>query len=243
MPYTTCLGDTYDSGEFEALMDQAMAQADWAGFEARRAESLRRGKYRGIGLATYIERCGGGPPEVAAGSFGDDGILTVAIGTMDNGQGHKTSYSQILSGELGIDMENIRIFQGDSDRAPPGMTGGSRSVPVGGSAMLGLAAAIVDKGRRTAADMLEAAAGDVEYGDGAYRVAGTDREVGLFDVARRAQGERRTAGRILRNARPRPTRFRTAPMSSSWRSTPRRPRSRSCAIRWSTISAPSSTRC
>ncbi|MXY38242.1 MAG: xanthine dehydrogenase family protein [Rhodospirillaceae bacterium] len=187
MPYTTCLGDTYDSGEFEALMDQAMAQADWAGFEARRAESLRRGKYRGVGLATYIERCGGGPPEVAAGSFGDDGILTVAIGTMDNGQGHKTSYSQILSGELGIDMENIRIFQGDSDRAPPGMTGGSRSVPVGGSAMLGLAAAIVDKGRRTAADMLEAAAGDVEYGDGAYRVAGTDREVGLFDVARRAQ--------------------------------------------------------
>ena len=131
MPYATCLGDTYDSGEFEALMDETMAQADWAGFEARRAESAKRGKYRGIGLATYIERCGGGPPEVAAGTFGDDGILTVAIGTMDNGQGHKTSYSQILSGELGIDAENIRIFQGDSDRAPPGMTVGPLR-PVGG---------------------------------------------------------------------------------------------------------------
>lgn len=187
MPYATCLGDTYDSGEFEALMDDAMAQADWAGFEARRAESAKRGKYRGIGLATYIERCGGGPPEVAAGSFGDDGILTVAIGTMDNGQGHQTAYSQILSGELGIDAENIRIFQGDSDRAPPGMTGGSRSVPVGGAAMLGLAALIVDKGRKTAADMLEAAATDVEYGEGAYRVAGTDREVSLFDVAHEAK--------------------------------------------------------
>ena len=187
MPYATCLGDTYDSGEFEALMDEAMAQADWAGFEARRAESAKRGKYRGIGLATYIERCGGGPPEAAAGSFGDDDILTVAIGTQDNGQGHRTSYSQILSGELGIDAENIRIFQGDTDRAPPGLTGGSRSVPVGGAAMLGLAALIVDKGRQTAADMLEAATADVEYGDGAYRVAGTDREVSLFDVAREAK--------------------------------------------------------
>ncbi len=187
MPYATCLGDTYDSGDFEPLMDEAMAQADWAGFEARRAGSAKRGKYRGIGLATYIERCGGGPPEVAAGSFGDDDILTVAIGTMDNGQGHQTAYSQILSGELGIDAENIRIFQGDSDRAPPGMTGGSRSVPVGGAAMLGLAAAIVDKGRQTAADMLEAAAADIEYGDGSYRIAGTDREVSLFDVARKAK--------------------------------------------------------
>ena len=187
MPYATCLGDTYDSGAFEALMDEAMVQADWAGFEARRAESAKRGKYRGIGLATYIERCGGGPPETAAGSFGDDDILTVAIGTMDNGQGHQTAYSQILSGELGIDAENIRIFQGDSDRAPPGMTGGSRSVPVGGAAMLGLAATIVDKGRRTAADMLEAAAADIEYSDGFYRVAGTDRAVSLFDVAREAK--------------------------------------------------------
>ena len=198
MPYATCLGDTYDSGAFEALMDEAMVQADWAGFEARRAESAKRGKYRGIGLATYIERCGGGPPETAAGSFGDDDILTVAIGTMDNGQGHQTAYSQILSGELGIDAENIRIFQGDSDRAPPGMTGGSRSVPVGGAAMLGLAATIVDKGRRTAADMLEAAAADNRI----WRrlLSGRRHRQGSVAVRGRppGEGEWRTAGRQLR---------------------------------------------
>jgi len=187
MPYDTCLGDTYDSGEFETLMDKAIAQADWAGFEARRADSARRGKHRGIGLATYIERCGGGPPETAAGSFSDDDILTVAIGTQDNGQGHQTSYTQILSGELGVDAENIRIFQGDSHSAPPGMTGGSRSVPVGGAAMLGLAEKIIEKGKKAAADLLEVAAAGVEYSDGNYRVAGTDREVSLFDVARKAK--------------------------------------------------------
>ncbi len=187
MPYRTCLGDTYDTGEFEALMDRAMDRADWAGFEARRAESARRGCYRGIGLATYIERCGGGSAETAVGSFGDDDTLAVAIGTQDNGQGHRTSYGQILSGELGIDLEAVRIVQGDTDRAPPGMTGGSRSVPVGGSAMVGLAARIIDKGRETAAGMLEAAAEDIEYGDGTYRVVGTDRDVSLFDVARKAK--------------------------------------------------------
>ncbi len=189
MPYDTCLGDTYDSGEFEILMDKALAQADWSGFEARRADSARRGKYRGIGLATYIERCGGGAAETAAGTFSEDGILTVAIGTQDNGQGHQTSYTQILSNELGIDAENIRIFQGDTHRTPPGMTGGSRSVPVGGAAMLGLAKKIIEKGGKTAAEMLEVAVADLEYSDGTYHVAGTDRQVSLFDVVKAAKEE------------------------------------------------------
>lgn len=187
MPYATCLGDTYDSGDFETLMNKALDQSDWQGFEARRAESAKRGKLRGIGLATYIERCGGGSAETAVGAFSDDGMLTVAIGTQDNGQGHSTSYAQILSGELGIDAEQIRIFQGDTHKAPPGMTGGSRSVPVGGAAMLGLAEKVIEKGKTTAADMLEVAAADLEYDDGSYRVAGTDRTVTLFDVAKKAK--------------------------------------------------------
>ncbi len=120
MPYTTCLGDVYDSGEFEAVMDQGMANADWAGFEARRAEAARRGKLRGIGMATYIERCGGGAPETAIAKFEEDDTVTVLIGTMENGQGHATSYKQIMSEALGIDAERINIVQGDTDRTPRG---------------------------------------------------------------------------------------------------------------------------
>ncbi len=189
MPYDAPLPVVYDSGDFPAIMEKAMEQADWAGFEARRAEATQRGKYRGIGMASYIERCGGGPPETAIAKFDTDGRdrVTIYIGTMENGTGLTTSYTQIMSGALGIDAEKIIIMQGDTDLCPPGLTGGSRSVPVGGAAVLGVADSIKARGMEIAAHVLEVAPGDVEYDDGEYRVAGTDRTMTLFDVARAAK--------------------------------------------------------
>jgi len=188
MPYRTALGNSYDSGDFTAVMADAMGRADWAGFEARRADSARRGKLLGIGLAGYIERCGGGNPETALLEFDvDEDGVTVIIGNQRNGQGHLTMYAQILCDRLGLAPEQIRLVQGDSDRVPFGMTGGSRAAPVGGAAVLGAADRVIEKGRLVAAQLLEAAAVDVEFADAAFRVAGTDRRVGLFEVVRAAR--------------------------------------------------------
>ncbi len=185
MPYDAPLPVVYDSGDFQTIMEMAMDQADWAGFEARRAEAAKQGKYRGIGMACYIERCGGGAPETAIAKFDDDGV-TIYIGTMENGTGLTTSYTQILSGALAIDAERITIKQGDTDLCPPGLTGGSRSVPVGGAAVLGVADSIRQKGMEIAAHVLEVAPADVEYDDGEYRVAGTDRTMSIWEVAKAA---------------------------------------------------------
>ena len=189
MPYTTPLGDVYDSGEFAVAMESCMEKAGWAGFEARRAEAAARGRLRGVGMATYIERCGGAPAETASLEFGDDDSVTLVMGTQENGQGQETSYRQILSGELGIDSEAIRFVQGDSDRVSPGFTGGSRMGAVAGAAVLGAAQEVKEKARLIAANMLEAAPVDIEFDDGAFIVAGTDRSVSLFDVARAAHDD------------------------------------------------------
>jgi aerobic carbon-monoxide dehydrogenase large subunit len=188
MPYHTALGNDYDSGEFAALMDKAIARSDWTGFAARRAEAKKRGKLRGIGMANYIEKCGGGPPETAVVKFKDDDTVDVLIGCQANGQGHETMYKQIMSQELGIDQEKIRVIQGDSDIVPDGMTGGSRAGAVGGVAMLGVADKVRKKGRDIAAGMLEVSAVDVEFRDGEFHVSGTDRKVSLFAVAKKAKG-------------------------------------------------------
>jgi carbon-monoxide dehydrogenase large subunit len=188
MPYLTPLDNmTYDSGEFQAVMEEAMKNADWDGFEKRRAESKKNGKLRGIGMATYIERCGGGAPETAKVRFNDDDTLTIYIGTQDNGQGHTTSYKQIMSQALDIDADKINIVQGDTDVVPAGFTGGSRSVPVGGAAVLGAGDEIRDKGKAIAAHLMEVADVDVEYADGVYTVAGTDKKTSLFEVAKAAK--------------------------------------------------------
>ncbi len=188
IPYKTALGDTYDSGDFETVMRKGMEKADWKGFPARRAASLARGKWRGIGMATYVEKCSGGAPETAKAVFNDDGTITIFTGNQTNGQGHETAIAQIASAQLGIDMETIRIVQGDSDAVPEGMTGGSRTIAVNGAATLGVAEKIIAKGRPLAANMLEASAADIDYKDGAYRIVGTDRSVSLFDVAKANKG-------------------------------------------------------
>ncbi|MBM3489821.1 MAG: xanthine dehydrogenase family protein molybdopterin-binding subunit [Alphaproteobacteria bacterium] len=193
LPYRTPMGDVIDSGEFERVMDECMRAADWVGFEARRAEAKRRGRLRGIGMASYVERCSGGFPETAQLRFNPDDSVTIVIGTQHNGQGHETSYRQILSHVLGIDAERIHLLQGDSDVVPFGLTGGSRSIPVGGSAVLGAAEKVIERGKQVAGDLLETAAVDIEFSDGRFRVAGTDRSVTLFEVAKGAR-ERPTAG-------------------------------------------------
>jgi carbon-monoxide dehydrogenase large subunit len=187
MPWNTALGDTYDSGDFETVMRKAMERAEWAGFAQRRAEALRHGKWRGIGMATYVEKCSGPPDETAVAKFQDDDIIAVYLGNQTNGQGHETAFTQIMSDRLGVDAERIRIVQGDSDVTPDGMTGGSRAIPVAGAAVQGVSDKIIAKGKMVAAHVLEAAAGDIEYRDGEFRIVGTDRRLTLFEAARAAK--------------------------------------------------------
>ena len=189
IPYKTALGDTYDSGDFETVMRKGMDKADWKGFAARRAESAKRGKWRGIGMATYVEKCSGGSPETAKAVFNDNGTITIFTGNQTNGQGHETAIAQIASAQLGIDMETIRIVQGDSDVVPEGMTGGSRTIAVNGAATMGVAEKIIAKGKSLAANMLEASAADIDYKDGSFKIVGTDRSVSLFDVAKANKGQ------------------------------------------------------
>jgi carbon-monoxide dehydrogenase large subunit len=187
IPWNTALGDTFDSGDFDTVMLKGLEKADWTGFPARRAASLAKGKWRGIGMATYVEKCSGGAPESAIAKFNEDDTITVFVGVQTNGQGHETAFTQIMSARLGVDSDRIRIVQGDSDFTPEGMTGGSRSIPVAGAAVLGVSDNIIEKGKLVAASAMEAAVGDIEYADATFRIVGTDRTMSLFDVARAAR--------------------------------------------------------
>src|SRR5882724_999826 len=186
IPYTSPTKLIFDSGEFEKIMDAAMDNADWKGFKARRKASQKRGRLRGIGMATYTERCGGGFPETASIEFKGDRVDLV-MGNQEYGTGIVTSYKQVVSDRLGIDADRIDVVYGDSDRSPRGLTGGSRSLPVGGSALHEASLKIIDKGKQIAANLLEASAVDIEYGDGTFRVVGTDSQVDLFAVAEAAK--------------------------------------------------------
>jgi carbon-monoxide dehydrogenase large subunit len=186
IPYTSPTKLTFDSGEFEKIMDAAMEQADWNGFKARQRESRKRGKLRGIGMATYTERCGGGFPETASIEFKGDRVDLV-MGNQEYGTGLVTSYKQVVSDRLGIDADRIDVVYGDSDRSPRGLTGGSRALPVGGSALHEASLKIIGKGKQIAANLLEASAADIEFGGGQFRIVGTDRHADLFDVAKAAR--------------------------------------------------------
>jgi carbon-monoxide dehydrogenase large subunit len=188
MPYRTATGAIYDSGEFARNLDDAVARADRPGLAARKREAARQGKLRGMGIATYVEACGGAPGEVARLQVEQSGRVTVFIGTQSNGQGHETAYKQIIGEHLGVGPDAIDIVQGDSRRVPTGNgTGGSRSVPIGGAAIQGGALKIQEKARLRAAEILEAAAVDVVFADGRFAVVGTDRSLGLAEIA--AAGE------------------------------------------------------
>jgi carbon-monoxide dehydrogenase large subunit len=181
------LGYTYDSGDFARLTDLALERADAAGFPERRRASEARGELRGLGVAYYIERCASGADESARVQVLPEGRVRLYIGTMNNGQGHETAYSQIVSDALGVPFEAVEVIQGDTDLVATGRgTGGSRSVPVGGSAVKATSDRVVERAKALAADLLEAAEADIVFEEGRFRVVGTDRTVGLFEVAARA---------------------------------------------------------
>jgi carbon-monoxide dehydrogenase large subunit len=183
-PYATATGRSYDSGDYERIMDSALSRAGWRDFGARRKKSEEAGRLRGIGLAYYVEICAVMGGENAYIEFDKSGRVAVKIGTQSTGQGHETSYAQMVAGRLGVDIDRIDIIQGDTDRVPTGEgTVGSRSMVIGGSAICQSADSLVDAGRRMAGELLEAADPDIEFDEGTYRVAGTDRTVSLIDVA------------------------------------------------------------
>jgi len=184
MPYTNPFGIVYDSGEYAAVQDRAVALADWAGFETRRLEARARGRYRGIGVANYIEIATGAPRERAQITVRPDGMIDVVIGTLSSGQGHETSFAQLIVEWFGVDMGQVRLITGDTDRVPVG--GGShsgRSMRLGGVVMAKASDRIVEKGRHIAAWLLEEAAADIEFSERRFIVKGTDRSVDLFVVA------------------------------------------------------------
>ncbi|MCY4358791.1 MAG: xanthine dehydrogenase family protein molybdopterin-binding subunit [Gammaproteobacteria bacterium] len=184
MPFTTVFGHTYDSGDFERNLNDAKTLANWDSFTERRHQSAANHKLRGIGLACYIERCGGGLPEQARLTVDHSGHVTLFIGTQSNGQGHETAFRQILSDRLGIAFDDVTIVQGDTDRIESGGgTMGSRSVPVGGAAIGAASEKIIERARVEAADMMESAVSDIEFRDGQFRIVGTDRVESFKQVA------------------------------------------------------------
>jgi carbon-monoxide dehydrogenase large subunit len=191
MPFKTGLVFTYDSGNFARGMDLALSLADHAGFEKRRAEARARGKLRGLGLANAIE-VAGGPytsvnPDTTSIRVNPDASVVVFTGSTSMGQGNETAFAQIVSEQLGLPPERIQVMWGDSDALDAGRgNGGSGAITVGGSAVLRASEKIVERGRRIAARMLEAAPEDVQYRDARFTVAGTDRGVSFAEVARTA---------------------------------------------------------
>ena len=183
-PYETQTGRAYDSGEYERLMNAAIERADWAAFEARREESASRGKLRGIGMSYYVEICSAMGGENTYVRFEQNGRVTILMGTQASGQGHETSFAQMVAAELGVDLETIDVIQGDSRLVPTGEgTGGSRSMAIGGSSLYKSIGSLIESGKIVAADLLEAATVDIEFDSGNYRIVGTDRTVSLNDIA------------------------------------------------------------
>jgi carbon-monoxide dehydrogenase large subunit len=184
MPYTSATGFSFETADFASNMDDAKAAADWDGFNARRGASRDHGRLRGIGMSIYVETCGGEDAEEAAIIFGADGAIEVHVGTQASGQGHETAFLQIVEERLGVEFGQIRLVQGDTDVIPRGVgTVGSRSLAVCGSAIAVTADKVIEKARAIAAHVLEAAEADLEFADGVFTVAGTDRTVTLMDVA------------------------------------------------------------
>jgi len=184
-PYTTALGSVIDSGDFASTLDMALRAVDWQGFAARREAARSNGRLRGFGFASYLEIALGQPSEEPEIRFDDDGTVSLIVGTHSTGQGHETTYVQIVSSELGIDPDRIRFIQGDTGLVPTGGGhGGSRSLTIGGSALFLAAGEIKEKARVAASHLLEAAAGDLEFAEGYFRIAGTDRQIHLLDIER-----------------------------------------------------------
>ncbi len=185
MPYKTATGRTYDVGEFEGAMRQALAKADVTGFAARADASKKAGRLRGLGFASYIECTAWGDGEEGKVSLDADGDFTVLIGTQSNGQGHETAYAQVVAQYLDVPPERVHVVQGDTDRVKTGAgTGGSRSIPVGSAMVAKASDKLAHQLKELAADKLEAAIADLEIADGGVRIAGTDRALSFAEIAK-----------------------------------------------------------
>jgi carbon-monoxide dehydrogenase large subunit len=183
MPYRNPFGLVYDSGEYLAVQERAVRAADWAGFEERRAAALARGRYRGIGLANYIELNTGAPREQAEVTVRPEGRIDLVLGTLSSGQGHETAFAQFLADCFAVDPSQVRLLAGDSDVAKVGGgTHSGRSMRMGAAVMRGAADRAIEAGRKAAAERLEAASADIEFVAGRFTVKGTDRSIGLFEV-------------------------------------------------------------
>jgi carbon-monoxide dehydrogenase large subunit len=185
MPYTNPFGMVYDSGHYHRVMERVLWLADWPGFPDRRAEARSRGRYSGIGVANYVDTATGAPREKAEMTVLPEGKVELIIGTVSQGQGHETSFAQLVTEWLGVPLDSVRLVTGDTDRVSVG--GGAhsgRALRLGSIVMLNASNAIIEKGYRIASHMLEAATADLEFTGGQYRVTGTDRGIGIFEVAR-----------------------------------------------------------
>ena len=196
-PYQTPVALVYDTGDYEASMQAALKISDYAGFPARKAASAAKGKLRGVGVCSYIEACGIAPSslvgalgaraglyEAATVRVNPTGTVSVMTGSHSHGQGHETTFAQVVADKLGIPAANVHIVHGDTDKIPFGMgTYGSRSLAVGGSAIVGALNKVIDKGKKIAAHLLEASEGDIEFKEGAYTVKGTDKKKTFGEIA------------------------------------------------------------
>ena len=186
MPYSAPNGQVYDSGEFETVMDKAIALSDWNSFESRQISSKQQGKLRGIGMCCFLEVAGGILEEPADLRFSEDGIVSIHIGAQDIGQGHLATYPALIAGRLGIDIGKVRLVAGDSDQTPGLVaTVASRSTMMSGSASALACDEAIRRGKLIASHLLEAAEFDIEFKNGSFRVKGTDKHIGLLDLPAR----------------------------------------------------------
>jgi carbon-monoxide dehydrogenase large subunit len=188
MPFPTSAGTTYDSGDFPGLFRETLERADVKGFKQRKRESKRNGKLRGLGVACFVETTAAMTQEMGGIHFNADGTVTIVTGTLDYGQGHASAFAQVLVEKLGVPFERIHLVQGDSDQlVTGGGTGGSRSAMLSGTAIIQASAKVVEQGKQIAAQVLEASAGDIEFHSGRFTIAGTDRSIGIMQLAERVR--------------------------------------------------------
>ena len=186
MPFKAASGVTYDCGDFPGLFKNALERADVKGFARRKRESKRAGKLRGLGVACYVETTAAMTTEMGGIRFNADGTVTIVTGTLDYGQGHASAFAQVLVEKLGIPFDRIKLIQGDSDQlVTGGGTGGSRSAMLSGTAIAQASAKVIENGKQIAAQALEASAGDIEFKSGRFVIAGTDRSIGIMELAER----------------------------------------------------------
>jgi len=189
MPYKTASGTTYDSGEFSALLDKALKLADVDGFAARKAESKARGKLRGMGIGDYLEVTAPPTKEMGGLRFEPNGDVTIITGTLDYGQGHASPFAQVLTEKLGIPFGRIKLIQGDSDLLiAGGGTGGSKSIMASGAAIVEASEKSIDQGKKIASVVLEASSADIEFKAGRFTIVGTDRGIGILELAQKLHG-------------------------------------------------------